>query len=342
MKKSLIAITLLSALSPVAFADTAAELYGKASLTFMNNDDDFAGGDKWELKSNGSRLGVKGDWSLTESTVAFYQYEFEVDVADADNAGHFKARNQAVGLRGSFGQVLAGRWDTPVKLIQTKVDVFNDLEPETKYIFGGKKRANNTIAYGSPVWGGFKFNVATLLQEQVDTPDDGDEDRDGLFDATSLSAEYTVGDFWVAAGLDDNLNIFNGNYLDGAKTARVTAQYKMDKWTFGAMWQNHDNDAGYDGDSVMVNAAFKVSENGKIKLQVVQSDGYVIYPTSAALIEADTDQIAFGYDHNIAKNVMVFAFYNKVDVDAGINTADNTSRPEGSRDQIAGGIEVKF
>lgn len=334
MNKPLTALALAAVLSPVAFADSALEVYGKATLTVQNTDDDLQGGDKWETKSNGSRLGFKGDWSLSASTAAFYQYEFEVDVTDADNAGHFKARNQAVGLRGDFGQVLTGRWDTPVKMLQTKVDVFNDLDPETKYIFGGKKRANNTVAYGSPAFGGFKFNVATLLQETVDTNATGDEDKDGLFDATSLSGEYTLGNLWLGLGMDNNINIYNGNYLDGAKTTRVSAQYKMAQWTFGAMWQNHDDDAGYDGDSIMANASLKVSENGKVKLQLVKGDGYVVFGATPALVEADTDQLAMGYDHTVAKNVMLFAFYNKVDMDNGNDTA--------SRNQIAGGIEVKF
>ena len=54
------------------------------------------------------------------------------------------------GIKGSFGTVWAGKHDTPTKLAQGKIDLFNDLEGDIKNTFEGENRVSNIVAYSSP------------------------------------------------------------------------------------------------------------------------------------------------------------------------------------------------
>ncbi|MEL7307146.1 MAG: porin, partial [Pseudomonadota bacterium] len=95
-----------------------------------------------------------------------YKFEFGVDVSDADSKGdnedNITARNQYVGVKGSFGQVVIGRNDTAMKQSQGKVDLFNDLEADIKNGFKGENRLGNTISYASNDFSGFKV-LATYV-----------------------------------------------------------------------------------------------------------------------------------------------------------------------------------
>lgn len=328
------AIALLSA---PTFAASALELYGKVNVSVQNTSDDSQnnseGAKRWEVKSNASRIGVKGELTVSDETVAFYTFEWEVD--SADNAGvkqdntnkvtgeNFKSRNQFVGLKGGFGAVMAGRTDTPFKVAQNKVDLFNDYDGDMKALFNGETRANNLFQYSTPQIGGmFKLNVATLMQEKYDTDASAtDDSQDGLFDATSISAEFEVTkDLFLAVALDNNHK--TGSYHEDAKSSRIVAQYKLGDFQLGAILQSYDDGADFNEKGRLISVAYKASENGTLKLQHGTSD----------IVATGGKQTSFGYDHKLAKNVSLFTWYTKQDEDA-----DNKAKAI-----LAGGIEVKF
>ena len=145
--KSSLCLALLSGLSFNALADV--DIYGKANVTVQSSDD--GEGSFTEIKSNASRLGVKGSEKINDSLEAVYKFEFQVDVSDADSKGdnddNISARNQYVGLKGAFGQVVIGRNDTALKQSQGKLDLFNDLEGDIKNVFKGENRLGNTVSY---------------------------------------------------------------------------------------------------------------------------------------------------------------------------------------------------
>ncbi len=333
MNKRLTAVAAaLAVLTTPAFGASALELYGKVNVTVQNTDIDSAGGDKWELKSNASRFGIKGELGIDEGFAGFYQLEWEVDPADNANGStdNIKSRNQYVGLKGSAGQILVGRSDTPMKLAQNKIDLFNDLDGDLKAIFNGEIRANNIVHYTTPSFGGFKVNVASLFQEKVDTPAATDNDQDGFLDATSISLEWSNKDFYVALALDDNIGYTRANkrqgYLDGAQTTRAVVQYKIGDFQLGGMWQNHDNSqsgaAKIDEDGMLVSLAYNINSNLALKVQHGTAD----------IIAKGGEQTSFGVDYKLAKNVMVFGFYTE-------ETADGTNADKA---YLGGGLEVKF
>lgn len=307
----------LAALSAPSFAGPALELYGKLNVTVENVDSDATNGDKVELKSNASRFGIKGDLPISEGFEAFYQLEWEVDTTDADKGStdNIKARNQVIGLKGSAGKVFAGRHDTPLKVAQNKIDLFNDYTGDIKNLFNGEIRSNNIIQYSSPEFNGFGVNVASVLQE-------GKNGNDGVLDATSISVEWSNKDLYFAIAQDSGVETYNTVAPVVAKdvdTLRVVGQFKLGDWQFGAMWQ--DKDAATSTDGLLFSVAYKIGDN-TLKAQHGESDTKVM----------GGEQTSVGWDHKLAKNITSTVFYTMYDEDAANKGQDN----------LGLGLEVKF
>src|SRR5690606_31371840 len=148
MNKKLLAIAVGAAVAfpAVALAD-GPTVYGKMNVTLeMNSVDPDPGAPNndsaWVLDSNASRLGVKGAYDLEVGNLkAIYQAEYQIDVDEG--AGPFSQRNIFAGLKGDFGTIKAGKFDTPMKTSQGKVDQFNDLDGDISSFMTGDERANN-------------------------------------------------------------------------------------------------------------------------------------------------------------------------------------------------------
>ena len=166
--KSSLCVALVSGLSFSAFADV--DVYGKANVTVQSSDD--GEGSFTEIKSNASRFGLKGSEKITDGLEAVYKFEFQVDVSDADSKGdnddNISARNQYVGLKGAYGQVVVGRNDTALKQSQGKLDLFNDLEGDIKNVFKGENRLGDSITYTSKSYEGFKVLATFVAEDDVD------------------------------------------------------------------------------------------------------------------------------------------------------------------------------
>ena len=270
--------TAMLATAPFAAANGPIDgkLYGKVNVSVVNSDS--GSDDTWKLNSNASRIGLKGSTQVSEGLTVFYKTEFQVDV-DGDG-DVFKQRNIFAGVKGSFGSVLAGKNDTPTKLAQKKIDLFNDLEGDIKKTFVGENRMSNIIAYTTPKYGNFSATYAVM-------PSEGD--NGSLSDATSYSVSYSKDDLYVAVASDSDVK--------GADLLRVVSQYKVDAWQLGLMYQENDttNESGY-----FASAAYK-SNN-------------ITYKAQYGSNENDTDgsdktTLSVGADFKLAKNTKSFVFF---------------------------------
>jgi predicted porin len=270
--------TAMLATAPFAVANGPIDgkLYGKVNVSVVNSDS--GSDDTWKLNSNASRIGLKGSTQVSEGLTVFYKTEFQVDV-DGDG-DVFKQRNIFAGVKGSFGSVLAGKNDTPTKLAQKKIDLFNDLEGDIKKTFAGENRMSNIIAYTTPKYGNFSATYALMP---------GEGDNGSLSDATSYSVSYSKDDLYVAIASDSDVK--------GADLLRVVSQYKVDAWQLGLMYQENDttNQSGY-----FASAAYK-SNN-------------ITYKAQYGSNENDTDgsdktTLSVGADFKLAKNTKSFVFF---------------------------------
>jgi len=133
----------------------------------------------WQVNSNASRIGFKGDEDLGNGLSAIWKLEYEVDI-DGDTAD-WTRRNMYLGLsHEAGGTLLLGRHDTPYKVVFGSWDLFEEGFADDDLVFGqgpfnaGRelglsgftdRRANNVIAYISPTFAGLTFAAAAIPGE---------------------------------------------------------------------------------------------------------------------------------------------------------------------------------
>ena len=385
MKKLLLA-TAVAALS-VSAAHAAPTVYGKVFLTAdytdTNYDDNYranatatsAPNDESTVKlnSNASRIGFKGSEELTDTTKLIYQLEYGIDVdADTNGKGQFYSLDTYVGLaHNTLGTVLAGRNDTPLKLAQNKVDVFNDtLFDMANAGVSGENRANNTLAYQSPVIVGMpvSFMAATALSE---TDTDGDvlvtaktdavknadgtiktpekpavyRDRKVKDNGYSLSLAYDQNGIYLAGAYDKDMGANNVNTGVIDNTWRLVAGLDMGKMnmvsglTLGALYQQSQY---YDNYSIVNNNRVnKASEDekswlisGKYKVGATPwavKAQYVNTTDEKGVKDNDVNEIAVGGEYAFNKATTGHIYAGQISRD---NYKDETI--------VGTGIEYKF
>jgi predicted porin len=131
-------------------------------------------------------------------------------------------RNSAFGLKGGFGNVYAGIWDTPMKITMGNFRPFstsgafgmgqimwNEAASGPNSGAGFTRRQTNTWNYASPTMGGFQANAA------FSTPNEATAQNNASL-ATKprlwgLSASYTNGPLIVGGGYEKHSNFNPGN-----------------------------------------------------------------------------------------------------------------------------------
>ncbi len=307
LTKTALALSLLSAFTFQANAEV--DVYGKANVSVQSSDD--GAGSVTEIKSNASRFGFKGSEKLDSGLEVIYKLEFQVDVSDADSKGdkdNITARNQYVGLKGNFGEVVIGRNDTALKQSQGKLDQFNDLEGDIKVLFKGENRLGDSISYKSPSFNGFRV-LGSFIAE------DSEEGENGF------STALTYGD----AGLKESIiyaAIAADSEVNGYDTVRFTVQGKVADFKLGAMYQTQEKvDGSAEADGYLLNAAYKLG-NATLKAQ------YQVIDFDAG---DKVDGVSVGVDYKLAKNAKVYGFYSTFDADNQVE-----------KDYLGLGIEYKF
>ncbi|EEV22932.1 Gram-negative porin [Enhydrobacter aerosaccus SK60] len=370
MKK--IAIASAIALASITAAHAAPTVYGKVFLTldYVSTDYDASNKkdeDTFKLTSNQSRIGFKGDDDLTDTTKLIYQLEYQIN--PDDDSQQFKSRNTYVGLaHNTLGTVLAGRHDTPLKLAQNKVDVFNDtLFDMANAGVSGENRANNVLAYQSPALVGMPvtFMAATALSE---TDTDGDvlvkaatevknpdgtikkipaeyRDRKVKDNGYSLSLAYDQNGIYLAGAYDKDMGANNVNTGVIDNTWRLVAGLDMGKMnmvqglTLGALYQQSQY---YDNYSIVNNNRVnKASEDekswlisGKYKIAntpwAVKAQ-YVNTTDEKGVKDKDVNEIAVGGEYAFNKATTGHIYAGQISRD---NYKDETI--------VGTGIEYKF
>lgn len=314
--KTTLALAACSTLSLSAIAGEvpSVDIYGRADMSIQSSDS--GEGNFSEIKSNASRIGLKGDYKINDSLKVVYKAEFEVDL-DGDG-DVWKARNQYIGLKGGFGEVLLGKNDSMLKQSQGKTDIFSDHNADIKYLWVGENRLSDTLSYKSPKFSGFQLGATYVAEDDVDGKD-----------AFSVAAFY--GDkklkktkVFASVAMDSEVK---GKSKDGAAsgyfdTVRATVQGKLAGFTIGLMLQNQENiDTGAEMDGAMVSAKYKIgAATLKGQYQIADhKDG------------DDRSGITAGVDYKLAKSTKLYAFYTSFDLDT-----DN------DEDYLAAGIQYNF
>ncbi len=365
MKRKLLPL-LIAGLSVTATATVSAgapTVYGKVNVTLQSFDleqiNTATGAvvderDDWQLRSNASRLGVKGDWDITDSLKAIYKLEYEVsiDTGTNSNGRELSARNIVGGFQGGWGTLIAGRHDTPLKLIQEKVDRFNDLQvADISNYMTGEFRRDNIVIYTTPSMGGFAFTAAFAPGE---SSSDASGTDDGFADTTSFALTYGAGtNLYLAVAHEQNMAANSG--AGNSDITRLVGEAVFGPAKIGALYQmaeKHDRLDSVGGiassigqfgspfdeqDAWIISGEFAATKEFILKAQYGQSESS---PVAAGLDDAEAKMFALGADYKLDKNSKLFAYYAQLEVDGQTATLSNPGKPKDTTFGI--GYELNF
>ena len=137
--------------------DSAAEgFYGSLRVQYANNDASGGKDNDATVESEGSRLGVRGDVDLGGGLGAFYGFEWNLG-GPADGDKGLKTRQHHVGLKGDWGSVWLGAFDSVI--VRFGGFATTDITDQYGGNFEPIYRTKNAIAYVSPDLNGFQFGV---------------------------------------------------------------------------------------------------------------------------------------------------------------------------------------
>jgi predicted porin len=327
MNKKLLAIAVGAAMVAGATAATVGDeptIYAKIHLSVdvMDNGGSGDAADGTFVSSNSSRLGIKGAVDLDGGLKAVYKYEMSTNYSSkADVAGD---RNAYLGLKGGFGQVIAGRHDMPFKTIGRKSDLFGDTIGDNRAVtrLGANNlkdidpttagnqssgddwadRRDNVIMY-SNTFGAVSVDLAYAPEE------DGKDNSDmgiGLGYAQgplNVMFAYETHGKGNLDGFQSDVNNAAGT-LDDSDGMMLAGKYKMDNISILAGYGEISSVDGIDGADVDVYTlgASMTSGMNTFKVQYTSGD-----------FDGDESTItALGVDHKLGKNTTAYAVYAMV------------------------------
>ncbi|MBI5069682.1 MAG: porin [Deltaproteobacteria bacterium] len=135
--------------------------------------------DRWRVHNNSSYLRIKGDIELVPGWKALAQIEAEFGIEGENGLPFSGTRNTGVGLSSPYGQLILGRWDSPMKQTTIGIDPFGGTGIFGYYnVFGQQqvsptgqganrwdRRLNNSLNYTSPDIYGLKILAAYSVGE---------------------------------------------------------------------------------------------------------------------------------------------------------------------------------
>jgi predicted porin len=310
----LVALSCLQAGSALAQDDSLLpSFYGRINLTPVINMPD-GDGSSTDVVSNASRIGLQGELPVTGSVKFIYQYEYQINPNKEDFNGRvFTQRNSWAGISSPLGTLFAGRNDTPMKLLQGRIDLFNDLLGDIRTLVVSENRPNDTVNYVSPTLAGFTFSYAAIIDGQ-------DSLRDRATKSTSTSLTYTKGSYLVGIAIDNDVNNPNRTSNDAF---RFVGQYREGDLQLGILYESSENSANNRGreDGLFVSTAL--------------TRGKLVYKAQTGISEARRDgnrQTSLGVDYMVNPDFKWFTFMTAT-------RADNRAQRS---DQVGVGMEVRF
>ena len=184
--------------SNMAYTSASEGFYGSLRVQYQNTE---SNGDKNDssVDADSSRLGVGGSVDLGGGLEGFYGFEWNLgQPADGDEG--LKTRQNHVGLRGDWGSVWLGAFDSVIVRFGgfSTTDILDQYAGNFEPIY----RTKNAIAYISPDLNGFNFGIevaandgthAIRNEEHRITEDDqlvADDGND--FDKVGIGASYSI------------------------------------------------------------------------------------------------------------------------------------------------------
>jgi predicted porin len=274
-----------------------------------------------------SHVGWRGTEDLGGGLKAFFQFETGARV-DSNNAT-WSARNSAVGLQGSFGSVLMGRWDSPFKRAAVTVDPFSNLTAgDLTAVISDRgnfnRRDQNVIQYWSPEWSNFSVKVAHVVNEN----------RTATVkpSAVSMSALYSAKGVYFGYAWEQHKDQFRTYTAGGTSTAvaggketghALVAKFNLGPWELAGQTQRFEKRTGTaatvtDIKAYQVAITYTVGKNEFVFTHLMSKDGLA---PNAALQPKSTMNVIGHYYRFSRRTALVTQYLQLKNNAAGLSDA---------------------
>jgi predicted porin len=302
MKKSLLALAVLSAFAGVASAQSTVTLSGGVDLAVART------GGQWSMGTSGSsrsNFTLAGSEDLGGGMSAFFTLNHRFKPNDGTlnpggNAGPTGStqfyRNTFVGLKGGFGDVRLGRILMPLQDFNGGFEPWGGGDTVGHTHTGGIKatvRANNTIYYRSPSMGGLQVHAAIAAAE-------GQTPAASLERPMGFGVRYDAGPLSAAVAYDRN--------DQDLATTGFYAKYNFGMATLLVQYEKGDISATVDVDRYSISAIVPMGA-GAFKV------GYMSWS------DENTKKFGVGYDYNLSKRTQLYTNVGKLSGSAPSATA---------------------
>ncbi len=372
MKKLIAAAVAAAVIAPASVMAAGPTLYGKIHLGVEYHDNNGSNStlitntrereyNEWSLNSRASRIGVKGSEDVGNGMKVGYLIEWEVNMDGGGSKGNGRGndlneRNRAITLSGDWGTMLWGKWDTPMKTLGRKVDIFADRIGDNRNLNTGTvvdARADNVFAYVTPNMNGFSATVAYSFDAvSSGLNDDGDSTGGQNSDSSAwvFNAIYNNGPLMAGIAY---VNYSQGSFssLGGCNTGpttnncqdesvwRAAGSYKIADFKILASYTDVSDAAGWDGKdtSIWTLGGTYTMGNNVVKVQYGKRDEYDDWNDSTnANVDGNNtgaDMWTIGLDHKMSKRTTAYVAYSTMSND---DNSTSTSWGQNSPEGVAG------
>jgi predicted porin len=355
MNKKLLAVAVGAALSAPMLAQAAVTVGGQAHMSadYVDTFDATAPAATtvgtnsrkvWNISSNVSNIFVKGEEDLGGGMkgVFFLQQYFRLDDNGGATQSSVTSSNRMhdapayAGLSTGFGTVLLGNQDSPTKLNNRAVDLFNNQIGDTRNVGMDNTRMQNSASYVTPTFAGVTVGafhstnldnlISSSSSQTVTSVGTGATNVPGSKTADELGVKFEQGPLAIGFAYGQAVNRGAGAnvasttygtlpYAD-QKIMNLGASFKIGPARIVGAYQDNKavgNQDGVDQTAYSLGGAFTFG-NETIKAQ------YASVTRKAAgtvLVDVSSKVMAVGYDHAFSKTFTGYAAYAKSSNDNG-------------------------
>lgn len=290
---------MMSLLAVPAMGMAQPHYYGKLSVGLANREDTASNDRLWELTNRASRLGLEGEVALQPNVTLLYQYEVGIDPT-TDAGDVLSLRNSYLGLAGTYGQLIAGTFDTPFKEAQGDIDRFNDTLFDMSNLLAGEVRHDQSLQYTSPSAGGLQLTL-DWMPSQVPQQEDG----------IAAMLGYAAGQLQLNVAVSHEVSGDGGIVTDDADhldAVRLAMQWQAtDALNLGLLVQQTEA-TGNNETREQTWLASVAYEAGRWAYKAQLGQGVADKNAAGQSIDAQRSQLALGVDYDVGKAVTAYSY----------------------------------
>ena len=371
MKKSLVALALMSAFSGAAMAQSSIVIYGIADIGLRNIKDGNPAGSTTSISSGqvqGSRIGFKGTEDLGDGLKANFELVegINIDTGTSGQGGRAFGRKATVGLSGDFGSFDFGRDKTINNLFLDAFDPFgsgyinsgNGLS--NLYFFGNNissipanssaslsnqsaGRVNNAIFYNTPNWDGFRGSATYGFGEVA-----GDRKAGSSYGVTLRYTNFGL-DIGYSYSLENQQVATTSSLVNKRSANTFAVSYKFGIFTPVFIYEKQKADLPYGtrtgatdqkNFSLAGNIQFDAANSVKLEFTKIIDDTVISAARGAV---GDAKQYGIAYQHNLSKRTDLYAGYALTNQDPNVQLSQiGAARAGADIKEFTLGIRHKF